>query len=155
MLFTLQVSALVIFLLLALIWRYLCRGCCPCDSLQASPEVEDVSRPGRDLPPSYSKADLFSVAVPVYDNLHPPPDYLESVASLQYLDLEPGQGPASRQSSRSSIFSSNSKVKQEPDTLIQFSVHISAKIDICFADMNFCNKHGGHIVRVVSTICAA
>lgn len=131
-------SALVIVLLLALIWRYLCRGCCPCDSLRGSPEVEDVSRPGRDLPPSYSKADLFSVAVPVYDHLHPPPDYLESMASLQYLDLERGQGPASRQSSRSSIFSS--KVKQEPDTLIQLSVHISAKIDKCFADMNFCKR---------------
>ena len=51
-------------------------------------------------------SDLFSVAVPVYDHLHPPPDYLDSVASLQYLDLERGQGAASKQSSRSSIFSS-------------------------------------------------
>ena len=105
--FTLQVSALVLFLLVAVIWRYLCHGCCPCDALRGSPEDEAVTRPGfRDLPPSYSKADLFSVAVPVYDHLHPPPDYTESVASLQYLDLERGQGAASRQSSRSSLFSS-------------------------------------------------
>ena len=101
---TLQVTALVVFLLLVVIWRFLCHGCCPCPSLIRSPEA--VTRSGRDLPPSYSKADLFSVAVPVYDHLHPPPNYLESVASLQYLDLERGQGAASRQSSRSSIFSS-------------------------------------------------
>ena len=104
--FNLQVTALVIFLLLVLIWRFLCNGCCPCPSLMRSAEAEAVTRPGCDLPPSYSKADLFSVAVPVYDHLHPPPGYLESVASLQYLDLERGQGAASKQSSRSSIFSS-------------------------------------------------
>ena len=97
-----QVSALVLFLLLALIWRYLCHGCCPCDSLRGSPEARERPGQGRDLPPSYSKADLFSVAVPVCDHLHPPPDYLES---LQYLDLERGQGAASRQSSRASLYS--------------------------------------------------
>ena len=119
-----QVSALVIFLLLALIWRYLCRGCCPCDTRRGSPEAEDVTRPGRDLPPSYSKADLFSVCVPVYDHLHPPPDYTESVANLQYLDLERGQGAASRQSSRSSIFSN--KVKK-----ILILLKTSVNINIC------------------------
>ena len=94
-------TALVVFLLLVVIWRFLCNGCCPCPSLIRSPEAEAVTRSERDLPPSYSKADLFSVAMPVYDHLHPPPNYLESVASLQYLDLERGKGPASRQSSRS------------------------------------------------------
>merc|ERR1719445_1810588 len=41
-----QVTALVIFLLLVLIWRFLCNGCCPCPSLMRSAETEAVTRPG-------------------------------------------------------------------------------------------------------------
>ena len=74
-----QVSILVPVLLVLLCWRHLRRSCV---QQQASSE-EKV----RDLPPTYSTADLYSLAVSVTDHLQPPPEYLDT---LQYLDLDRG-----------------------------------------------------------------
>ena len=74
-----QVSILVPVLLVLLCWRHLRPACV---QQQASSE-EKV----RDLPPTYSTADLYSLAVSVTDHLQPPPEYLDT---LQYLDLDRG-----------------------------------------------------------------
>ena len=74
-----QVSILVPVLLVLLCWRHLRPSCV---QQQASSE-EKV----RDLPPTYSTADLYSLAVSVTDHLQPPPEYLDT---LQYLDLDRG-----------------------------------------------------------------
>ena len=74
-----QVSILVPVLLVLLCWRHLRPSCV---QQQASTE-EKV----RDLPPTYSTADLYSLAVSVTDHLQPPPEYLDT---LQYLDLDRG-----------------------------------------------------------------
>ena len=63
-----QLSILLSVLLVLLCWRYFKRVCV---TKEARTE-EKVS----DLPPSYSTADLYSLAVSVSDHLQPPPQYL-------------------------------------------------------------------------------
>ena len=68
------------------------------DLSQSGPLVDEVVALARkisgssgDLPPSYSKLDLHTLGLSVYDYLHPPPSYLEiGQDNLQYLDLETG-----------------------------------------------------------------
>ena len=44
----------------------------------------------RDIPPSYSRADLSSLGISVNDFLNPPPAYPDLTDNLRYLDLEQG-----------------------------------------------------------------
>merc|ERR1712226_1300620 len=75
----------------AVVWAVCCkRNCCRSgqDQLSVAQALRKISR---DLPPSYSKADLRSLGISVNDYLNPPPAYLDLFTdSLQYLDLEQG-----------------------------------------------------------------
>merc|ERR1712072_119466 len=81
--------------MVAIIWAVCCKNnCCRSrpDQLSVAEALRKVSNGKlKDLPPSYSKADLRSLGISVNDYLNPPPAYLDLFAdNLQYLDLEQG-----------------------------------------------------------------
>merc|ERR1711936_1173469 len=86
-----QAVLLTLLIVVAVIWAVCCkRNCCRSgqDQLSVAQALRKISR---DLPPSYSKADLRSLGISVNDYLNPPPAYLDLFTdSLQYLDLEQG-----------------------------------------------------------------
>jgi len=86
-----QAVLLTLLILVAVIWAACCRrNCCRPGQDQLS-VAEALRKISRDLPPSYSKADLRSLGISVNDYLNPPPAYLDLFTdSLQYLDLEQG-----------------------------------------------------------------
>lgn len=86
-----QAVLLTLLILVAIIWAACCRrNCCRPGQDQLS-VAEALRKISRDLPPSYSKADLRSLGISVNDYLNPPPAYLDLFTdSLQYLDLEQG-----------------------------------------------------------------
>jgi len=86
-----QAVLLTLLIMVAIIWAFCCRrNCCRPGQDQLS-VAEALRKISRDLPPSYSKADLRSLGISVNDYLNPPPAYLDLFTdSLQYLDLEQG-----------------------------------------------------------------
>merc|ERR1711936_921157 len=86
-----QAVLLTLLIVVAVIWAVCCkRNCCRSgqDQLSVAQALRKISR---DLPPSYSKADLRSLGISVNGYLNPPPAYLDLFTdSLQYLDLEQG-----------------------------------------------------------------
>jgi len=86
-----QAVLLTLLILVALLWAVCCRRNC-CRSTQDPLSVTEALRKlSKDLPPSYSRADLRSLGISVNDYLNPPPAYLDLFTdSLQYLDLEQG-----------------------------------------------------------------
>jgi len=90
-----QAVLLTLLIMVAIIWAVCCKNnCCrprP-DQLSVVEALRKVSNGKlKDLPPSYSKADLRSLGISVNDYLNPPPAYLDLFTdSLQYLDLEQG-----------------------------------------------------------------
>merc|ERR1712227_532489 len=88
----LQAVLIVLLVIVVIIWALCCkRRCRRDDELSVAEALRKVSRSKRDLPPSYSKADLHSLGISVNDYLHPPPQYLDLFTdNLQYLDLEQG-----------------------------------------------------------------
>jgi len=90
-----QAVLLTLLIMVAIIWAVCCKNnCCrprP-DQLSVAEALRKVSNGKlKDLPPSYSKADLRSLGISVNDYLNPPPAYLDLFTdSLQYLDLEQG-----------------------------------------------------------------
>jgi len=90
-----QAVLLTLLIMVAIIWAVCCKNnCCRSrtDQLSVAEALRKVSNGKlKDLPPSYSKADLRSLGISVYDYLNPPPAYLDLFTdSLQYLDLEQG-----------------------------------------------------------------
>lgn len=85
---------LTVLVLVSVCWAFCCKKKC----FGSGPLVDEVvalarkiSASSGDLPPSYSKLDLHTLGLSVYDYLHPPPTYLEICQdNLQYLDLETG-----------------------------------------------------------------
>merc|ERR1712012_677751 len=88
----LQAVLIVLLVIVVIIWALCCkRRCRRDDEWSVAEALRKVSRSKRDLPPSYSKADLHSLGISVNDYLHPPPQYLDLFTdNLQYLDLEQG-----------------------------------------------------------------
>jgi len=86
-----QAVLLTLLILVAILWAVCCKNNC-CRSNQDQLSVTEALRKlSKDLPPSYSKADLRSIGISVNDYLNPPPAYLDLFTdSLQYLDLEQG-----------------------------------------------------------------
>jgi len=90
-----QAVLLTLLIMVAIIWAVCCKNnCCRSrtDQLSVAEALRKVSNGKlKDLPPSYSKADLRSLGISVSDYLNPPPAYLDLFTdSLQYLDLEQG-----------------------------------------------------------------
>merc|ERR1711944_171694 len=90
-----QAVLLTLLIMVAIIWAVCCKNnCCRSrsDQLSVAEALRKVSNGKlKDLPPSYSKADLRSRGISVNDYLNPPPAYLDLFTdSLQYLDLEQG-----------------------------------------------------------------
>jgi len=90
-----QAVLLTLLIMVAIIWAVCCKNnCCRsrADQLSVADALRKVSNGKlKDLPPSYSKADLRSLGISVNDYLNPPPAYLDLFTdSLQYLDLEQG-----------------------------------------------------------------
>jgi len=90
-----QAVLLTLLIMVAIIWAVCCKNnCCRSsqDPLSVAEALRKVSNGKlKDLPPSYSKADLRSLGISVNDYLNPPPAYLDLFTdSLQYLDLEQG-----------------------------------------------------------------
>merc|ERR1711944_365446 len=90
-----QAVLLILLIMVAIIWAVCCKNnCCRSrtDQLSVAEALRKVSNGKlKDLPPSYSKADLRSRGISVNDYLNPPPAYLDLFTdSLQYLDLEQG-----------------------------------------------------------------
>jgi len=90
-----QAVLLTLLIMVAIIWAVCCKNnCCRsrADQLSVAEALRKVSNGKlKDLPPSYSKADLRSLGISVNDYLNPPPAYLDLFTdSLQYLDLEQG-----------------------------------------------------------------
>merc|ERR1712061_865891 len=90
-----QAVLLTLLIMVAIIWAVYCKNnCCRSrtDQLSVAEALRKVSNGKlKDLPPSYSKADLRSLGISVNDYLNPPPAYLDLFTdSLQYLDLEQG-----------------------------------------------------------------
>jgi len=96
---------LTILVLVSITWACCCRRRC----LNAAPNrVQDALRKlsvqstkSKDFPPSYSTADLHTLAMSVHDYLYPPPQYPDitsrrSCDDLAYLDLEAGHQRMSR-----------------------------------------------------------
>merc|ERR1711997_1162250 len=86
---------LTLLIMVAIIWAVCCKNnCCRSrtDQLSVAEALRKVSNGKlKDLPPSYSKADLRSLGISINDYLNPPPAYLDLFTdSLQYLDLEQG-----------------------------------------------------------------
>ena len=86
---------LTLLVILAIVWAVCCRRRClrarDQDPLSVSEALRKVSAARRDIPPSYSRADLSSLGISVNDYLNPPPAYLDLFTdNLQYLDLEQG-----------------------------------------------------------------
>jgi len=90
-----QAVLLTLLIMVAIIWAVCCKNnCCRsrADQLSVAEALRKVSNGKlKDLPPSYSRADLRSLGISVNDYLNPPPAYLDLFTdSLQYLDLEQG-----------------------------------------------------------------
>jgi len=90
-----QAVLLTLLIMVAIIWAVCCKNnCCRsrAEQLSVAEALRKVSNGKlKDLPPSYSKADLRSLGISVNDYLNPPPAYLDLFTdSLQYLDLEQG-----------------------------------------------------------------
>lgn len=98
-----QLVVIQCLLLLALVFLSVCWACCckkrcfhsaPPTVQAALRKLSSSSLKSRDFPPSYSQADLHTLAMSVQDYLYPPPDYPEvfrrSPDELAYLDLEAG-----------------------------------------------------------------
>jgi len=90
-----QAVLLTLLIMVAIIWAVCCKNnCCRSrtDQLSVAEALRKVSNGKlKDLPPSYSKADLRSLGISVSDYLNPPPAYLDLFTdNLQYLDLEQG-----------------------------------------------------------------
>jgi len=98
-----QLVVIQCLLLLALVFLSVCWACCckkrcfhsaPPTVQAALRKLSSSSLKSRDFPPSYSQADLHTLAMSVHDYLYPPPDYPEvfrrSPDELAYLDLEAG-----------------------------------------------------------------
>merc|ERR1711944_136974 len=90
-----QAVLLTLLIMVAIIWAVCCKNnCCRsrADQLSVAEALRKVSNGKlKDLPPSYSRADLRSRGISVNDYLNPPPAYLDLFTdSLQYLDLEQG-----------------------------------------------------------------
>jgi len=95
---------LTILVIVSITWACCCRRRC---FNAAPPRVQDALRKlslqstkSKDFPPSYSTADLHTLAMSVHDYLYPPPQYPEinrrSCDDLAYLDLEAGHQRLSR-----------------------------------------------------------
>jgi len=98
-----QLVVIQCLLLLALVFLSVCWACCckkrcfhsaPPSVQAALRKLSNSSLKSRDFPPSYSQADLHTLAMSVHDYLYPPPDYPDvfrrSPDELAYLDLEAG-----------------------------------------------------------------
>jgi len=95
-----QAILLSILVLVAIAWACCCKK--NCVKSDESPRVQaalrklssNASIKSRDFPPSYSQADLYTLAMSVQDYLYPPPDYPDvfnrTADDLAYLDLEGG-----------------------------------------------------------------
>jgi len=118
-----QAILLAILILVAVAWACCCKRKC-CSQPDEVPRVNaalrklssNASIKSRDYPPSYSQADLYTLAMSVQDYLYPPPDYPDvfnrKADDLAYLDLEGGHrrmsklsfsNPASPTSSQKSL----------------------------------------------------
>merc|ERR1711944_25132 len=100
-----QAVLLALLIMVAIIWAVCCKNnCCRSrtDQLSVAEALRKVSNGKlKDLPPSYSKADLRSLGISVNDYLNPPPAYLDLFTdSLQYLDLEQGHNRLAKLSFR-------------------------------------------------------
>lgn len=95
---------LTILVIVSITWACCCRRRC---FNAAPPRVQDALRKlslqstkSKDFPPSYSTADLHTLAMSVHDYLYPPPQYPDinsrSCDDLAYLDLEAGHQRLSR-----------------------------------------------------------
>jgi len=88
---------LTILVLISISWAFCCKKRC-FNRQSRDPSVAEALRKlsansakVKDLPPSYSRADLHTLGISVNDYLNPPPQYLELFSdNLQYLDLEQG-----------------------------------------------------------------
>lgn len=86
-----QAVLLSLLILVAVLWAVCCKRNCCRPSQEPLSVTEVLRKISKDLPPSYSKADLRSLGISVNDYLNPPPAYLDLFTdSLQYLDLEQG-----------------------------------------------------------------
>ncbi|XP_023327643.1 uncharacterized protein LOC111700824 [Eurytemora carolleeae] len=92
----LLLSALVI---VSVGWACCCKKRCfqaaPTTVQEAFRKLSNTSTKSRDFPPSYSQADLHTLAMSVHDYLYPPPQYPDlhsrkGSGDLDYLDLEAG-----------------------------------------------------------------
>lgn len=124
-----QAILLSILIFVAIAWACCCKK--NCVKTDESPRVHAALRKlsssasikSRDFPPSYSQADLYTLAMSVQDYLNPPPDYPDvfnrTADDLAYLDLEgghrrlsklsfssPGSTPSSQRSESSQQVSS-------------------------------------------------
>lgn len=102
-----QAILLSVLVLVTVTWVFCCKkSCCKSsdDSAtrvgQALRKMSSASLKSRDFPPSYSQADLHTLAMSVHDYLYPPPDYPDvfnrTADDLAYLDLEEGHRRMSR-----------------------------------------------------------
>merc|ERR1712001_272639 len=86
-----QAVLLTLLIVVAVIWAVCCKRNCCRNSQDPLSVTEALRKLSKDLPPSYSKADLRSLGISVNDYLNPPPAYLDLfTGSVQYLDLEQG-----------------------------------------------------------------
>merc|ERR1711936_1333608 len=86
-----QAVLLTLLIMVAVIWAVCCKKNCCRRNQDPLSVAEALRKISKDLPPSYSKADLRSLGISVNDYLNPPPAYLDLFTdSLQYLDLEQG-----------------------------------------------------------------
>jgi len=89
---------LFLLVLVSVCWACCCRRKCfrstPPTVQEALRKLSSTSTKSRDFPPSYSQADLHTLAMSVHDYLYPPPQYPDilsrSCNDLAYLDLENG-----------------------------------------------------------------
>jgi len=100
-----QCLLLLILVIFSVLWACCCRKRC---FRAAPPTVQEALRKlsssgsikSRDFPPSYSQADLHTLAMSVQDYLYPPPQYPDvfnrSGDDLAYLDLEAGHNRLAR-----------------------------------------------------------
>jgi len=94
---------LLLLVLITLCWVCCCRKRCfgpaPPTVQDAIRKLSNASIKSKDFPPSYSQADLHTLAMSVHDYLYPPPQYPEIIRScndLAYLDLDNGHRQLSR-----------------------------------------------------------
>lgn len=94
-----QCLLLLALVFLSVFWACCCKKRCfhsaPPSVQAALRKLSSSSLKSRDFPPSYSQADLHTLAMSVHDYLYPPPDYPDvfsrrSPDELAYLDLEAG-----------------------------------------------------------------